>query len=288
MKGWGRRSVHGQYVVDQNMMQRPELGRFIRSNPKAKYILPDTFLVEMCKSEKWEYTFRRNFAQFLPVVSQCFMSLSVQEARDLELRYGHSCEQRLRPREFTKLVRGAIEGSQLPDGNETMHRVKAAMDSVRQELLDNDLNRVVTKEDLLRRIEEVRSKLSKEDLQRCRDKSTGRLARAVISRNIGDGIYQAHMKSIGAPFVLAERLKHQRSMCLRWCYMLAHNALAWAVEGGIESADEQHVLNDVLDQDYVLVASFFTGVLSLEHAVRNALVDLRFMLQLPQSVVEYH
>ena len=54
--------MQGFFVLDQNVMQRPALLDFLRQNPQANLVLPDTALVEMSKSEQWEHTFRRNLA----------------------------------------------------------------------------------------------------------------------------------------------------------------------------------------------------------------------------------
>ena len=96
------------------------------------------------------------------------------------------------------------------------------------------------------------------------------------------------MQNIGVPLQVAVRLKRQKCMTLRWAYMLAHHALQWIGDGGFESAPDNVILNDALDQDYVLLASFFNGIVSHEADVRNAVVDLRAILALPQSPVDYH
>ncbi|BDE73482.1 MAG TPA: hypothetical protein PK306_02850 [Aquabacterium sp.] len=279
--------MQGFFVLDQNVMQRPALLDFLRQNPQANLVLPDTALVEMSKSEQWEHTFRRNLAPLRAHASRCFMSLSVQEAREIELLQGQSSHDQLLPEEFAQLLRGAIEGSQASEGNDTLAQIRATMPSLRADFEAHDLNAAAAKEELVTRVLEIRSKLTPQEMQACRDPQAGRLAKVIIARNIGDGIYQAYMESAGASIAFARQLKSQQGMCLRWCYMLAHNALSWAVDGGIEPAREKTILNDTLDQDYVIIGSFFSGVISLEAAVTDALTDLRAMLLLPPLPVEY-
>lgn len=62
---------------------------------------------------------------------------------------------------------------------------------------------------------------------------------------------------------------------------MAHHALQWLGDGGLENACPKRLLNDMLDQDYVLLGTFFDGVISLESDVRSAGEDLRLMLNLP-------
>lgn len=275
------------YVIDQNVMQRPTLPEFIAAHPNAHFALPDTSLVEMCKSDRWEYTFPKNFAPLLPVVNRCLMSLSVQEARELEIERKTSIEPRLLSSKFRPLLRGAILGSQLDHGNDTMRRIKADIDKVRAELKNNDLNAAVIRNEIKGRMDEIRQKVSPELLKLCRQPSTGRPARALLALGIGDAIYQAHMRKLGVSHQVAARLKRQKCMTLRWTYMLAHHALQWLGDGGLDSAPDKVILNDALDQDYVLIASFFSGIVTHEEAVSDALEDLRAILALPQSPFDY-
>jgi hypothetical protein len=74
------------YVVDQNFMRSPRLAEFVDEHPDAKFVIPDTGLVEMVKTEHWEDAFRNSFEAFVPLVTRCFMAMSIQEARELDIR----------------------------------------------------------------------------------------------------------------------------------------------------------------------------------------------------------
>ena len=198
--------MQGFFVLDQNVMQRPALLDFLRQNPQANLVLPDTALVEMSKSEQWEHTFRRNLAPLRAHASRCFMSLSVQEAREIELLQGQSSHDQLLPEEFAQLLRGAIEGSQASEGNDTLAQIRATMPSLRADFEAHDLNAAAAKEELVTRVLEIRSKLTPQEMQACRDPQAGRLAKVIIARNIGDGIYQAYMESAGASIAFARQL----------------------------------------------------------------------------------
>ncbi|MFZ3218420.1 MAG: hypothetical protein WA174_00220 [Rhodoferax sp.] len=273
------------YVIDQNVMQRPELPRFFAEHPDAKYVVPDTGLVEMVKSEKWEYTFKRNFAALVPVVTRCFMSLSVQEAREYELKRRVSIEGQLLPDDFTCLLRGAIVGSQPGNDNATMQQLRRKMDGARAVLAAEDLNGPVLREELTHLIAEARSKLTLEELRACkREGQPGRLSRLGITRDVGDALYVAHMRNMKVPLSVSRRLWKTGGMHRRWAYMLVHQAMQWLGEGGLESAPDKTVLNDILDQDYVLMASFFDGLLSIEKGSLRAYEDLCILLKLPPGV----
>jgi len=75
------------------------------------------------------------------------------------------------------------------------------------------------------------------------------------------------MRTLGVPQQVAARLKREKCMTLCWAYILAHHTLRWVGDGGFESATDKVVLSDVLDQDDVLIASFFDGIVTLEQDV---------------------
>ncbi|MBL8517299.1 MAG: hypothetical protein JNM76_10070 [Betaproteobacteria bacterium] len=270
-------------VVDQNVMQRDVLLDFIAKNPESKFVIPDTGLLEMVKSEQWESTFRRSFAAFVPVVGRCFMSMSIQEARDLELERRESAIDMLLPDDFTKMLRGAIAESQTGNGS-TMDQLRARMVETRSELCQHELNPQANREELWRLVNELRDKLPEDQIKACRRGGTpARAARVLIAQSVGDAVYGAHMRNVGAPPDLALGLWQAKSVTRRWCYLLVHHALQWLGDGGLDSAPDKVVVNDILDQDYVLLGSIFDGVLSLETDVNLAIQDLTAMLALPPS-----
>lgn len=272
------------YVVDQNVMRRVELVDFMVARADAKFVIPDTGLLEMVKSELWEETFRRSFKVFVPVVRRCFMSMSVQEARELELKRRVSAEGQLLPDDFTKLLRSAIVESQSGSGP-TMSQLRGRVAELQQDLQRHELNAQANREELLRLVSELRSKLTKDEIKACRQEGmSGRLARIDIARSVGDALYVAHMEKLDAPASVSRRLWKTKSMTRRWCYSLVHHALQWLGDGGLDTATDKVVLNDILDQDYVIIGSFFDGVLSLETDVQHAIEDLHVMMARPPSV----
>lgn len=271
------------YVVDQNVMRRSQLIEFVNAHPGAKYVIPDTGLVEMVKTEHWEDTFRNNFEAFVPLVTRCFMAVSIQEARELEIKTRSSADGRLLPSDFTKLLRGAIVESQTGIGP-TMSLLRDRMAQAREELLQHDLNIDANRSELERSVSKFLSELSTDGIKACRQGGAlGRIARLGIARTVGDGVYVAHMRKAGVPDPVSRRLWKAKSMTRRWCYMQVHHALQWMGDGGIDNAKGKVILNDILDQDYVLLGSIFDGIVSLETDVHKALEDLQIMLALPPS-----
>lgn len=272
------------YVVDQNAMRRMKLTDFMANHPNAMFIIPDTGLLEMVKSENWEETFRRSFEEFVPVVTRCFMSISVQEARDIEFKRRVSAEGRLLPVDFTKLLRGAIVESQSGNGS-TISRLRDEMAKTQQDLQSHELNAQANRMELQRLVSDLRSMLSKDEIKACRQEGmAGRLTRNSIAWSVGDAAYVAYMRKMETPTSVSRRLWKTKSMTRRWCYLQIHHALQWLGDGGLDTATDKVIVNDILDQDYVLMGSFFDGVLSNETDVQHASDDLHVMLALPPSV----
>lgn len=272
------------YVLDQNAMRKPELYNLIQSEPRVKFVIPDTALLEMSKSDQWEETFRRSFEILRPVVTRCLMSLSVQEARDLERKHHRSAEGYLLDDAFTEMLRGAIVDSQA-GGGRTMDFLKRRMTEVRKEFRQNELSPQANRQDVQGVIDRMREELTPEEIKLCkRPGLDGRVARLRLARSFGDAFFVSRMKSDAVPDPVARRLWKTKSVSRRWWYLIAHHALQWIGDGGVEVASDKVIVNDVLDQDYVLLGSFFDGVMSFENDVQNAYLDLLAMLALPPSV----
>ena len=70
-------------------------------------------------------------------------------------------------------------------------------------------------------------------------------------------------------------LLKQKPLVLRFFYVSVRHCVDWAAKGGVLSMAPEKLSNDILDQDYVLVGSFFDRLLSKETRVQEADADLR-------------
>jgi hypothetical protein len=71
----------------------------------------------------------------------------------------------------------------------------------------------------------------------------------------------------------------QKPLVLRFFYASVRHCVDWAARGGLLSMLPERITNDILDQDYVLVGSFFDRLLSKEVKVQEADADLRASLR---------
>ena len=96
-------------------------------------------MVEMSKSGNWEGTMRPSLKNLYPAVSRIFMSLSVGEGLQIELKQRRSIESDLLPKDFSDFLRGLI--SELAENREgpTAKRMRTGFNAVFADLLNNDL-----------------------------------------------------------------------------------------------------------------------------------------------------
>lgn len=269
------------YVVDQNAMRERGPWDWILGVKDVRFVIPDTALVEMVKGANWEGTFQNSFRALAPVATRCFAGMPIKESLDFEISKGRSVDGELFPRELTNSLRATMVSSQLSNGSMNS-RLRLHMHSLQEELRERDLNAAGYRDELMAVAATLRDGLSKNELTACRrEGDLGRQNRREIAKAIGEAMFDAQLAKRGVSSQVAGRLWRGRSMHRRWCYLMVHHALQWLGEGGLESASSARLLNDMLDQDYVLLGSFVDGVISLESDVRTASEDLRLMLELP-------
>lgn len=269
-------------VLDQNVLQRMKgpLPPLLR-HKSVKFVLIDTALVELVKPINWKTTLKAGFRLLSAVPRRCHMSISVAEAVKWEMVHARPARGILLPTAFTDLLRMTIkhsQASQLPVDVETH------IAAVRDELLQNDLNATAAKEEVSKWVQFLRENLPTADQAVCRAPRVGRGARAVIANRMGRSAYYAYAQKCGLTYFQAAKLRRQNCLTWRWIALRIHHALQWLGDGGIEGANPDTVLRDLLDQDYVLLGSSFDGVLSNEVGVNEASEDLQWLTSTRKTI----
>jgi len=262
-------------VLDQNVLQRKK-GPLppLLAHGSLKFVLIDTALVELVKPENWRATLRSGFRLVSKISHRCYMSTSVDEAVKWEMRQAKPARGMLLSRSFTEMLRTTIKQSQAP---QLPVDIETRIAAVRDELKEHDLNAEAAKAEVLKWVQFLRTNLSTADQAVCKAPEVGRGARAVIAHRMGRPAYYAYAQKWGLSYSQAAKLRRQNCLTWRWISLRIHHALQWLGDGGIEGANPDTVLRDVLDQDYVLLGSSFDGVLSNEVGVNNAFEDLQWL-----------
>lgn len=269
------------YVVDQGWMRSAELSTLIANEPHSRFVIPDIAMVEMSKSGNWEGTMRPSLKNFYPAVSRTFMSLSVGEALQIELKQRRSIESDLLPKEFTQFIRGLI--SELTENREgpTVKRMRAEFNAVFADLLKNDLLESDAKPRLAGLVQPWISGLKPETLSILRREPEDRRFRLCLGQANGAIFSQKIAKESGMSDEEADAFLISRPLLLRYVYAFTRHALRWVIKSGWSNVEAGKAMNHFLDQDYVLIGSFFDDLLTKDGEARQAYEDLKIMLATP-------
>lgn len=76
----------------------------------------------------------------------------------------------------------------------------------------------------------------------------------------------------------AHRFLRKKPIALRFIYLKMWLCLDWIARGGFDSLPAHKVTNDLLDHEYVLLATFFDGYLSNDERAIRAYSDITSIL----------
>jgi hypothetical protein len=264
------------YVLDQNVMRSPVLANLVRSRPDASFIVPDTAFVEMVKSERWEDTMRGSFAALTTAVNRTFASLSVSEATRRELATLRPVDQTvLLPDEFTDLIRELISALARVDGSPALDSIRRRIDALRSELLAEEVDFVAEKKKVEHLVSLLRKACRPEMEKDLRSGRMGRNARLGLMQLKGDEML---IRNFGIDPDKAEAFRRSKPLLLRNVYLRLWYAMWWARQGGLTTAKPTKVLNQRLDEGYVLIGSFYDETLTEDNQAKEADADLRLLL----------
>lgn len=90
---------------------------------------------------------------------------------------------------------------------------------------------------------------------------------------------QHFFENAGFSTHVARRFLRQRPLSLRFIYLKIWLCLDWIAEGGFDALPATDATNDLLDQEHVLLATFFDGFLSNDKRANKAYTDINAILE---------
>jgi hypothetical protein len=268
------------YLLDQNVMRHETLAALVQ-DAAASFVIPDTSLVEMVKSDKWEATMRGSFAILLPAVSRCFVTLSVPEALRFELGTGAPVDRdRLLFDEGTNELRNLIQA--LPTSGAALDDARHRINGLREPLLNAEVDAAGDKA----RLEQLVAMVAKNGGPKLvADLRSGRISREAQLGLLLEAT--PHILAAGQSCDAAETnlMVQSGSLLLRFYYLRVRSALRWTACGGLATAKPQTVLNERLDQEYILIGSYFDRTLTRDRDAEDTDHDLRGLLDSGQAGV---
>lgn len=247
-------------VLDRNVIRRPELAEAV-ADASNEFILTDTFFVEMVKHpELWETTLRKDVAELRKLDDRLWVSVSVDECLRNELQGRPITRDALLPPEFrAALDRLLHKEESIKDIADLLPALKAE-----QTPLDAPKERV---EDSMRKLKSI---LGEEIIADLRSNTLRNDALLYFVREIAFRLYEVeNVKNYQQTLPLLQSVVSRLYILRIW------RAVTWLRRGGIEMAAPEKLHNDDYDDDYIIIGSFFDGVLSEDKGLNEAAAALR-------------
>lgn len=267
------------YVVDMNVLQCPDFAAKIRAEAESRFVIPDVALVEMCKHEDCRLTMKLALQVFSPHIDQVAVSFSVGEISNTELNSRcPSTPDGILSSEFTSLVGNLITDLAKDENDKTNDSIQKRFSDARESLLGKDLDAANARLRTEQLLEVLHQGLRPKLIASIRSPNLS-WPRFLAFVQVMSEIFFLKMlkKDHGMEEIDALRFIARKPMYLRYNYLLARHCLITIRNGGNVAAAGKE-LNHQLDLDYVLIASYFDGLLSQDKKVNEAHRDLLAIL----------
>ncbi|MBL3966983.1 hypothetical protein H3O04_31400 [Burkholderia sp. KCJ3K979] len=274
------------FVVDMNVLQSSQLAGLLSTDVEAQFVLPDTAFVEMSKHEEWELTMSRALAVFAGHTSRLSISLSTGEILRNELSSLVSSDSSaLLSAELKAFAADLIE--EFAHGRKENARllVESKFDEVRQKLIAEELNAVRAKQQTHESLVKWKATLKAEVVSAIRKPNADHTFFLSFVQLNAQIFCEDFLESEGVKAADAVAFIEKKPMILRYFYALTRHILLALKNGGdISSMKAEKELNNQLDLDYVLIATYFNGLHTSDKDAQAAYRDITEILATPMQV----
>ncbi|KAB0639903.1 hypothetical protein [Burkholderia stagnalis] len=264
-------------VLDQNILRKAELSDMLANQQEAHFVLPDLAFLELTKNDKWKETLRGSLAILAEAPVRVHIAYSVNESLKKELETLQPQTGHLMYHEATEFVRDLL--CWVRTGVETVafRRIKEGADhrlAVASDHLSHDANRG----QLAGLIEVTKNMVTREQQKLLRSKQLSEGERLSIILDHAKILSVGILQGRGVDKRRAISFIKRRPLVFRYILLNVWHCMRWIAEGGFEGFPAEKVSNDVLDQQYVLTATSFHGLVSNDTRVKHAYSDLTKLL----------
>ena len=246
--------------------------------PDLRIILPDMAFLEMTKTAEWESTLRNSLATLAKYPRRVHVCLSVNEALGMELHALRPINTRMTFPDATAFIRDLLHGFQTGQSSKALERIRENPDGHLEELIQQHLNHEENKDRLSGLIESTATRLHDETKKRLRSRKVDEEERLKILYEIGTSLLPDVLATRDIDRTSSLAFMKKQPMVLRYLFLKAWRCLRWLGDGGFDNRAPVAVTNDELDDQYILAATFYDGLLSEERVVNEAYRDLRRLL----------
>jgi hypothetical protein len=266
------------FVVDQNFM-RDEGLRIILRKGSSKIVLPDAAFFEMCKAKEWKSTLRNSLEILSGSPNDVHVSAPVNELISWEEKNKQGTKSVI-SKKYTKFARDLLrEVAEQREG--AAHREIDL--HIQQRAVRSDLDQEACKRSVAKLNSSVKSSLSQIFLGNLRSGLVDDAALCREIRRLAPDCALNYFRDIGMSREKAASFCRKNPMLIRRIYLNVLNSTEWIVAGGYEGLSAKKAENEVIDQEYILTATYFDGILTKEVDAKSLHRKLRMILKIPQG-----
>ncbi|TAZ73819.1 hypothetical protein ELH70_14715 [Rhizobium ruizarguesonis] len=253
----GQLAEHGQgmtYVLlDQGAMRHEMLQARISGNASTIFVIPDVAFSEMAIKKHVRYTLRRSLSPLLAAIDRTYVSVSVKEIVEFEKQSGGNVIRlhQLLSGRATRIGRALIQGDSSPD----YPKIIARLDET--ELAHKSLFDPMKDLDAMRR-------------HVLAFKKSFGTARLKLLRT--PGAYSEEVK-LGMITMIMQAMTRQPGMfdgdvTKRMLLVRLLLLMYWAEKDGLDNIKPEKIMNDFIDMEFVVIASYLDEILSADEKVK--------------------
>jgi hypothetical protein len=267
-------------VLDQNVLRNPLLINEITTESKTHFVLPDLAFLEMTKSSEWEQTVHRSLQILSNVPSRVHVTYSVNEALDDELSTLRPVTGRMLHHKATEFVRDLLNSVSSGVEGTTLALMRRKSPENVANLSAQHLDHAENKKRFSELIETTKSCVGIDLQQKLRRGEMTEIEKLEMVHHFSVNLFPKVLQDRGVNVGRARMFMKRRPMALRYYFLNIWYLFHWIEKGGFDCIKAEKITNDEVDRQYILTASFFHGLLSLEARVNDAYKALTAMLEM--------
>ena len=241
-------------VLDQGAMRQEILQERIANDPGAIFIIPDIAFSEMGIKKDVRYTLRRSLTPLRSAIDRIYVAVSVKEIAEFEKRNGGNIIRldQLLSGSATRVGRALIEGETSPDYAEVIKRIDDTEQN-HKALFDPPGDRDEMRRQVLafkKNFGAARVRLLRTPGAYGEDIRLGMIAMIMQAMTRAPGPFNGDV---------AKRMLLVRLLALMY----------WSEKDGLDNIKAEKIMNDFIDMEFVVIASYFDEIMTVDEKVRT-------------------
>lgn len=240
-------------VLDQGAMRHEMLQARMADDPEAVFVVPDVAFSEMAIKRDVLYTLRRSLSCLRAAVDRTYVSVSIKEIVEYEKQNGGTVIrlEQLLSGPGTRIGRGLIIGESSPDYATIVERLTETEQD--HKALFNPLK---DRAEMQRHVAMFKKSFGAARLKFLRTPGA-------YTEDIKLGMIVLIMQSMTRDTVAFSGDVKKRMLLVRLLLLIY-----WAEKDGLDNIKPEKILNDYIDMEFVVIASYLDEIMSADEKVK--------------------